>query len=72
MDTRITDLAKEKGLGAGGSQGARGATGELPVPAPGTPDPEVVGVARRRHTQAELLRTLYSELVALRRAVRAP
>ena len=48
MDTRTRDLANEKGSESGGSEGARRATGEPPAPAPGTPDPEVVAVARRR------------------------
>lgn len=48
MDTRITELSKEKGSEAGGSQGARRATGEPPARAPGAGDPEVVAVARRR------------------------
>jgi transposase len=48
MDTRTRDLANEKGWESGGSEGARRATGEPPAPAPGTADPEVVAVARRR------------------------
>ena len=48
MDTRTTDLAKENGSQAGGSEGARRASEELPAPATVAPDPEVVAVAKRR------------------------
>jgi transposase len=48
MDTRNTDLLKEKGSGTGGSEGARRATGEPPAPATVVPDPEVAAVAKRR------------------------
>jgi len=58
MDTRITDLAKETGSGSGGSQGARRATGEPPAPVTGSPDPEVVAVARRRQFSAAYKRRI--------------
>ena len=48
MDTRMTDLVKATGSEAGGSEGARRATGEPPAPATVAPDPEVVAVAKRR------------------------
>lgn len=48
MDTRTTDLAKENGSQAGGSEGARRASEELPAAATVAPDPEVVAVAKRR------------------------
>ena len=48
MDTRMTDLVREKGSETGGSEGARRATGEPPAPASVAPDPEVAAVAKRR------------------------
>ena len=48
MDTRITDLVKAKESEAGGSEGARRATGEPPAPATVAPDAEVAAVAKRR------------------------
>lgn len=48
MDTRNTDLSKEKALEANGSEGARRASGEPFAPALAGADPEVVAVAKRR------------------------
>ena len=48
MATRTKQLPRHNGTEASGLEGARRATGEPPVPAPVTPDPEVVVVARRR------------------------
>ena len=58
MDTRITELVKAKGSEAGGSEGARRASGEAPASATATPDPEVVAVAKRRQFSAAYKRRI--------------
>ncbi len=58
MDMRMTDLAKEKGSEAGGSEGARRASGEPPAPATVMPDPEVAAVAKRRQFSAAYKRRI--------------
>jgi transposase len=58
MDARITDLVKEEGPEAGGSEGARRASGEPPAPASVAPDPEVAAVAKRRQFTAAYKRRI--------------